>query len=155
MGQIIHRVGDIFNTDLENIGHGTNCRGIMGSGIAAQVADRFPETEAMYKILCDARGEDLAGTIQPVLDYDRERKRNVTIINMFTQVEPGPNADYDLLDHAVRDALGYIEQSKSNSLAIPKVGAGVGGLDWDKVEEIIADAVDDHDVTLEIWTYDK
>lgn len=48
-----HRVGDLFEQeDAEAIGHGVNCKGKMGSGIAVTFRDTFEEMHEKYVDLC-------------------------------------------------------------------------------------------------------
>ena len=35
------------------LAHGTNCHGVMGSGVAKAVRNKFPEAYTEYKTLCE------------------------------------------------------------------------------------------------------
>ena len=47
--------GDLFTTDARIIAHSVNCRGVMGSGVALQVHQKFPHVFFQYKRFCDER----------------------------------------------------------------------------------------------------
>ena len=50
---IKHVKADIFTTDCDIIVHQVNCYGVMGSGIAKQVKERYPDVYDIYKSLCN------------------------------------------------------------------------------------------------------
>ena len=41
--------GDLFTSKANFIVHQVNCQGVMGSGVAAQVADKFSHVETEYR----------------------------------------------------------------------------------------------------------
>lgn len=48
--KVEHRIGDVLTAPA--FGHGCNCKGAMGAGVAALVRDRFPDAHADYVRLC-------------------------------------------------------------------------------------------------------
>ena len=50
---IKHIKCDIFESGADVICHQVNCQGVMGSGIAKQVREKYPEVFAYYKKMCD------------------------------------------------------------------------------------------------------
>lgn len=65
------------------------------------------------------------------------------MVNLFTQ-GPAPNeharpgkASYQNLNHCLRELHKLIEADKIQSLALPRLATGVGGLEWDQVEPLI------------------
>lgn len=142
---IVHRVGDLFaSLDLEAIGHGCNTLGVMGSGIAPLFKQRWPEMYKAYRALCQ-QNTFVPGDIFPyATDPDSTL---VVVYNLMTQGcvrDPrSPHGGYIQLA-----TLGAIEESfkkmitHANSVAItriglPKIGAGLGGLNWNDIEEIL------------------
>lgn len=136
-------VGDIFNTTADAIGHGVNCHGVMGAGIAKAVRAKASEQYFnRYKFVC--YNTNPAGTAEE--HYDRDMK--IFITNLFTQVEPGPNAKYNLLVSAMTD---YISNPfrRSQSIALPRIGCGIGGLDWKYVRPILQGF--SYHINIEVW----
>lgn len=91
MTKLIHREGNIFDTDALAIGHGCNTQGFMGAGIATQFRDRFPLMYEDYRRVCHSgvfTGGDTAA-------WDLEDGR--VIYNIASQEQPGANASYDFL----------------------------------------------------------
>ena len=46
---IIYKKGDLLTTDADIIVHGCNCQGVMGSGVAKQIKEKFPNAYTIYK----------------------------------------------------------------------------------------------------------
>lgn len=142
----VSRQGDLFTSEADAIGHGVNCRGLMGAGIALQFRSRYPDMYYEYKKLCV---EDLLkpGQIYPYRAHDR------TVINIASQEYPGPDASYEWLVTGVRSALRYCTERGLQSLALPRIGCGIGGLDWVSVELLLSTLAEERpSVSLEIWS---
>lgn len=148
---IKHVKGDIFKSKATVIVHQVNCQGVMGSGVAKQVRDLYPNVYVKYKELCDRYKEsnsskDLLGIAQIVpTNYGDTRY----IANLFAQDSFGNFkcfTDYD----ALRKCLIYISlQFRHSSIAIPYlIGCCRGGGDWNIVYKIIEETLSDCDVTL-------
>lgn len=129
------RSGDLFEqTDVHALGHGVNCRGVMGAGIAKQFANRYPEMVHAYRNRCHNGTLAIGGVYAHPLDmYDSTTLS--WIYNMATQDALGRNATYWALDHAVDAMLDHMSAHRVQSVAIPKIGAGIGGLDWHQVHD--------------------
>lgn len=123
-----HVVGDLFEQDVAAIGHGVNCKGLMGSGIAVLFKEEFPEMHTKYVELCEAQKLKL-GMVWPWKDEELE----LTVFNMATQFKPGRNADMDAVKTTVQKVLAYCEKKGLESVALPRIGSGIGGLKWDEV----------------------
>ncbi len=130
---MIHLDKDIFEYDKEKltiIGHGCNCIGSYSAGFAGVVANNYPEAKWKYYAHIEAN-EDyprfLAGTVNLVKVED-----NLIIANLFTQVQPGPNAKIGYIIEAL-DKLTSYNFGKDVDIRIPMIGAGIGGLDPDDV----------------------
>lgn len=122
-----HVEGDLFGLGLPAIGHGCNCVGAMGAGIATEFRGRWPEMYVAYRALCRS-GRFRLGDVFPWDGGD------VVVYNLATQPVPGPSATLD----AIRTAVGRaLEDASARGLArvgVPRIGAGLGGLAWPDVE---------------------
>lgn len=162
---IVDKEGDIWTSTASAMCHGVNTQGVMGAGLAAQVRERYP---AMYEEYAEAckNGRFLVGDIS---SFTPPEDNNFwAIYNLASQDLPGPHASYTLaifaLDKAIEDLMGLWEVGLIQdpvSLAVPQLGCGIGGLDWDIMRQMIVDldaalAVGDRlptPLTLELWTY--
>lgn len=125
------------------IAHGANCFKTMGAGIALQIRNNFPDAYKADK--SDARlSLERLGDFTSSSHYNNKGK-NFTIINLYTQFEPGPNLDYEALTLGLRKVnmlYGGL------SIGLPQIGAGIGSGDWNKILKIIKRELKDMDVTI-------
>jgi O-acetyl-ADP-ribose deacetylase (regulator of RNase III) len=146
---LIHKTGNIFTSEQIAIGHGVNCKGVMGSGIAATVRNLFPEVYEVYKQYCQRVG--LHGGQMLALPTRDGR----TILNLASQEKTGANARYDFLEDSVMKSFAYCEKNKLAGFALPQIGAHIGGLEWNKVLNILTKCSEMFpNIDLEVWTYD-
>lgn len=144
-------VGDLFATEDSVIGHGTNTQGAMASGIAVIFKREFPKMHDEYMKLCDTEGSNLFGTTQFVKLDESEAKEHVKYVaNIFSQDKPGKDASYagflralDSLfvqmfveNYKNKDVEGFVELK---NVSIPRIGCGIGGLEWEIVEVLLED----------------
>lgn len=120
------------NGEVQYAGHGANCFGTMGAGIAGQIAQRFPEIyEADKEAFRDGRA--LLGSCSVYQHPGSEQM----FFNMYTQYNPGPDASIEAIVSALKAARFLIHAYGSDpdgAIAIPQIGCGIGGLTWAKVE---------------------
>lgn len=121
-----YEVGDLFDPKwgFDAIGHGVNCKGVMGSGIAVEFKRRYPEMHKEYKWLC--LGDYLhLGQVMPWKATD-----DLWIYNIASQYLPGANAKYGALVTGLYFVRYHAETNKLKRVGLPRIGAGIGGLDW-------------------------
>lgn len=142
---IVYKTGDLFTTTKNVIGHGVNCKGVMGSGIAVTVKKLFPENFQAYNNIC------VKGLLKPGMVYPYREKGKV-ILNIATQNKTGRDASLDWVAIGMWKTLGYCEDRNLGGLAIPRIGAGIGGLKWEDVDPLLHEIFDESPLELEIWT---
>jgi len=129
------------------IAHGCNCVGGFGSGVAGQIAKRYPLVRDKYKQLHKEGGTKL-GFFQTL--YIPEKG---WIINCGTQKNYLPrnvrNADYDAIKKTM-ELLYSFSGNFNTTPAIPKIGCGLAGGEWDIVEDIINKIFHDRDIVVYI-----
>lgn len=122
--------------------HGCNCFLVMGGGIARQIAKNFPEAYA-------ADCETLKGDISKLGTITFHKYPKLTVVNAYTQydfVQTGqPNVNYD----AIKQAFKEIKvQFSGKKIGIPKIGAGLAGGDWNRIEKIIEQEMHGEDISV-------
>lgn len=78
--------------------------------------------------------------------------REMFVYNIASQDAPGRNADYGWLLSGVHRALSHADEHGIATVALPRIGAGVGGLDWDKVKQVLEVVASWHTANLELWS---
>lgn len=136
---------DLFDKgEFTTIIHGVNCRKTMGAGIAKQIKDRYPEAYYADKYF------NLPEGLWRLGKYSSNEAGS--IINLYTQDLPGPNASLEAIRLALRLVADDILM-QGELIGLPQIGCGIGGLKWEDVRPIIQEELKDFDVTIVI--YDK
>lgn len=151
------KFGDLFDSKADAIGQGTNTHGKMGAGIAVLFKRKHPEMYERYRKICEVFGDDLGGsTYLYFKGLDNSDGDYSYIANIFSQKAPGANATVELLISGLKDAYGALwgeAEIESPSIAIPLIGCGIGGLDWDAdvypaLKELVAELPADWKLTV-------
>jgi len=135
------------------IAHGCNCSGAFAAGVARAIAKKWPKAREEYLELHKNAGLKL-GQIQ-VVDCDEKK-----VVNMFTQWSYGKRGrryvDYDALEDCFSKTLEWMEENDHKSLAIPMIGAGLGGGDWDEICKRIINVNNKHtDIEIVVYYIEK
>ena len=127
--------GDVFKCEEDLIVHQVNCRGVMGSGIAREVRNRFPDVYNRYKDDCWKYGSRCLGAFSCV-----PISTSKGIVNLYGQDGFGVDkcyTDYKAVKRAFR-LLAMFAKKNNFSIAIPYyIGCNRGGGDWDIYSAII------------------
>lgn len=132
---ITHVKGDLFAANERAIAHGCNCHGVMGAGVAKIVREKY-HTAFLYYRQAVSQGWFYPGVAQPCR-VDHDNGEVTTVYNLATQNAPGANAKYHFVEQAMRNMKEHMFFVGNKRIAMPKIGAGIGGLDWNRVETII------------------
>lgn len=157
-GQLTYVNGDLFTSEANVYAHGCNTRGGYGSGIAGQIARRYPEARDAYLEKFRKEGWKLGQVqfVQVPPEPDWGNQSDFFIANMATQNTyggPGVHVDYDAVGKCFETVLRFCEEG-AHTLAIPKIGAGLAGGDWARIESIIRDLLAKYDVQVTCYTID-
>jgi O-acetyl-ADP-ribose deacetylase (regulator of RNase III) len=152
---MIERNGDLFTTTAKVIGHGVNCKGLMGAGIAKTFREKFPANYRYYNMVCHAA----TGNLQPG-GYVLYHEDGKMIFNFASQNDPGADASYHWLFSSLFLGAARLNDRKSdladygNVIAIPEIGCGIGGLEWYPTRRVIR-AVEAcvPGIEFEVWHY--
>lgn len=116
-----------------------NTVGVMGKGIALQFKDEFPHNYAVYVEEC-RKGEMYPGKLLTVKDYS-PRYGYKTIVNFPTKVHWRNPSEYEYIEKGLVALREFIITNNVESISIPPLGCGNGGLDWARVKPMILDAL--------------
>lgn len=142
---ITYKKMDVTSTTHGIIGHGVNCLGLMGSGVALAIRRTFSKAYQEYKQLCEnyTTKSELLGITQ-IVDITPE----LYIANCFTQEHCGSDGAKYASTSAIEESLaGLVSFADIKQLPVylPKIGAGLGGLSWkEEVLPIIESISEDY-----------
>lgn len=129
---IIYKVGNLLEAPERYICHGCNAQGVMGSGVARQIREKWPSVYDAY-IDCYKK---IGLSLGEILWVDVGTK---VIINAITQEFYGNDGKLYLSYEALDKCLTKINDNVSpgTRIAFPKIGAGLAGGDWNIISKII------------------
>jgi O-acetyl-ADP-ribose deacetylase (regulator of RNase III) len=137
--------GNIFNSDKQTITNAVNTVGVMGNGLAAQFKKKYPEYFNQYKIECF----DKTLAIGQLTVY--QLNENKQILNFPTK-EHWKNTSTLMY---IESGLQYLAENYYNmnitSLALPPLGCGLGGLQWEDVYTMMLDYLTPLEIEIDIY----
>ena len=132
--------GDILTERTEALVNTVNCVGVMGRGIALQFKKIFPENFKAYAAACK-REEVKPG--QMFTFKTGEYTNPHYIINFPTKRHWRGESRIEDIESGLQALAEEIKKHKIQSIAIPPLGSGLGGLDWEQVLACIETALRD------------
>lgn len=145
MAVTYHEEISLFELAGDGFSHGCNTKGAIG-GLAGDVFGRLPDMKEVYKMAC-LQGTFEGGDIFPC-DFE-----TFWVYNLFTQEEPGANADTGFVRDALVRMRDHMKENKVKTVNCPQLGCGIGGLVWSEVKPIMEDVFGSDDaVTLQVVT---
>jgi O-acetyl-ADP-ribose deacetylase (regulator of RNase III)/uncharacterized protein YwgA len=138
-------VGDLFESGAQTLVNTVNCVGIMGKGVALEFKKRYPDMFADYKRRC------AAGEVRLGEPYLYRTLLPPWILNFPTKDHwKSPSQLSDIVA-----GLKYLEQKYREwgieSLAVPPLGCGFGGLEWRVVGPTLVRHLSKLDIPVELY----
>lgn len=171
--------GDLLGVNHGIIVHGCNCNGVMGSGVAAQIRDKWPDVYRAYRNKVYRNNGGVLGTICAVagngiehlnmrhvnystlashflLDTSDTLPPTVIVVNAFTQLTFGSEdkvyVNYDAVESCFVQ-IRMLAVALDMPVHFPLIGCGLAHGDWDIVSHRIQKGAGD-EVDLNLWLYD-
>lgn len=122
--------GDILKDESEAIVNTVNCVGVMGRGIALQFKNAWPENFKAYEEACKRK------EVQPGRMFVFDTGRLIPprfIINFPTKRHWRGKSRIEDIETGLSALVTVIEERGIQSIAIPPLGSGLGGLEWSEV----------------------
>jgi O-acetyl-ADP-ribose deacetylase (regulator of RNase III) len=146
---MIEQEGDLTHAGHGIIVQGCNAQGVMGSGVAKAIRERWPQVFDVYRKTYEDKGLRLGQTVwvkvqdSPVL----------MIANSITQQFYGRDqtvryVDYEAVRTCFRE-VGAAARKHDMAVHYPKIGAGLGNGEWGVIERIIKEELDG--VEYHLW----
>jgi len=132
--------GNLLDAHAEALVNTVNEVGVMGKGIALMFSEAFPANTRAYEEACTQRQVRVGHmfvTENPSLISPR------WIINFPTKKHWRQPSRLEWIREGLRDLVRVIREKHINSVALPPLGCGNGGLDWNlvrrEIERTLAD----------------
>ena len=139
--------GNIFESKAECLVNTVNCEGYMGKGIAYQFKLRYPENNKDYVRACKS-GELHIGTIHYYMED------GIWIVNFPTKDKWREKSRMFFVEVGLDRLVEFINDRGPASIAIPPLGCGNGGLDWNEVRKLIDSKLDSVKENCQIFVYE-
>ncbi|MGA3309266.1 MAG: macro domain-containing protein [Xanthobacteraceae bacterium] len=140
--------GNILEAEAEALVNTVNTVGVMGKGIALMFKEAFPQNFKKYEAACK-RKEVQIGHM-----FVTERENFIGpkwIINFPTKEHWRGDSKIEWIEAGLQDLKRVIAEKGIRSIAIPPLGSGNGGLDWNDVRSKIEEALGSLDVRVLVY----
>lgn len=134
--------GDILLSKAQIIAHGIAVQEHFDHGLALALRERWPSMARDYRHAQHGRHLG-AGQVWSWAGVDNNGSTR-EIVNLLTQnmVGEGPaarpgKASLENVGHALKALAKHIQSSGANSVALPRLATGVGGLEWSDVKPLV------------------
>lgn len=133
--------GDLLKADAQALVNPVNCEGVMGKGLALAFKQTFPANFKAYKRACNT------GVVVPgrmfVVELHADCQANPRwIVNFPTKRSWRNKSRIEDIASGLDSLVVDIETRDITSIAIPALGCGLGGLDWNDVRPLIERAME-------------
>lgn len=136
--------GDMFFSRMQTLTISVNCVGVMGKGLASTAKYRFPDVYVRYEDRCKKKrlkmGRPYIHRRETSVFYDLSENTSgvgndeQTWFLVFpTKGHWREKSDFAGIEKGMQWLLAHYEEEGVESLALPALGCGLGGLSWGKI----------------------
>lgn len=147
---ITYTTGNLLDANADALVNTVNTVGVMGKGIALMFKERFPANMVAYSRACKS-AEVVVGKM--FVTETSELMGPKWIVNFPTKKHWRAKSEIEWVIEGLADLRRFIEENRIQSIAIPPLGAGNGGLNWSEVRPHIEQALGDLN-TVEITVFE-
>ena len=144
--------GDILLSTAQVVAHGVAPADHFNQGLALSLREQYPAMAKDFRHYCQV-SHPKAGEIWAWAGADGKR-----VVNLMVQEEapskqarPGKATTHNV-NVALRNLRALIEEEQFESVALPRLATGVGGLDWDEVKPLIDNHLGDLNIPIYLYT---
>lgn len=141
--------GNIFNSHSQTIVNTVNCVGVMGKGIALVYKLRYPQLFEKYQAVCKKGLLDIGK-----LWLYKEEDNVPWVLNFPTKKHWKFPSEYGYIEAGLQKFLSSYKEKGITSIAFPLLGANNGGLEPNKVLDIMKKFLSQCDIPVDIYLYD-
>lgn len=131
---IIFRHGNLLEADVEAVVNTVNTVGVMGKGIALMFKERYPQNFLAYEAACKAGAVQVGRMfVTPTGELSGPR----WVVNFPTKKHWRHPSRPEWIAAGLEDLARVARDKQIRSIALPPLGCGNGGLDWQQVRPMV------------------
>lgn len=146
---IHYKTGNLLDSEAEALVNTVNTVGVMGKGIALQFKNMFPNNFKLYAQACKNKEVKVGQLL--VTEEEALLTGKKIIINFPTKTNWRLPSEYQYIEAGLTELVRVIREKNIKSIAIPPLGSGNGGLDWNKVKQILEKYLTEVDCDIYIY----
>ena len=141
--------GNLFTSNAKVLVNTVNTVGVMGKGIAYDFKKYYPKMFEEYKQLCDTNQFNIG-------DLNLYKTSNKWILNFPTKEHWRSPSKIDFIEKGLQKLVQDAHKLQINDIAMPKLGCGNGGLDWEsEVKPLVEKYLKKSPINVSIYEFDK
>jgi O-acetyl-ADP-ribose deacetylase (regulator of RNase III) len=130
--------GNLLLSEVDALVNTVNTAGVMGKGVALQFKQAFPANYKAYRVACEHKEVEIGRMF--VWDSEQLGPQRY-IINFPTKRHWRAKSRLEDIRAGLQDLVRVIQDQEIESVAIPALGCGNGGLEWGEVRPLIEEAL--------------
>ncbi|MCU0326452.1 MAG: macro domain-containing protein [Spirosomaceae bacterium] len=146
---IFYQTGNLLESKADALVNTVNTVGVMGKGIALQFKNIFPNNLKLYHNACKNR-ELKVGKLF-ITEEESLLAGKKIIVNFPTKTDWRLPSEYEYIEDGLAELVKVIKERNIKSIAVPPLGSGNGGLDWNNVKQILEKYLKDVDCNVYIY----
>jgi O-acetyl-ADP-ribose deacetylase (regulator of RNase III) len=146
---IKYRSANLLDSEAQALVNTVNTVGVMGKGIALQFKNQYPNNYRLYAQACKSKEVQIGKLF--VTEDTSLHGGNKVIVNFPTKTDWRKPSEYNYIEEGLRNLSKFILDNQIKSIAIPPLGAGHGGLEWEKVKSLMEKYLSDIDCEVFIY----
>lgn len=131
--------GNLLESSAEALVNTVNTVGVMGKGIALLFKEQFPENFKLYRKAFQNKELEVG---KMFITTTHQITNPQYIVNFPTKIHWRNPSQYAFVAKGLEDLVSQIQELNIQSIAIPPLGCGNGGLEWAKVKLMIEEAME-------------
>jgi len=141
--------GNLFTSNAKVLVNTVNTVGVMGKGIAADFKKIYPQMFEEYKTLCENGKLDIG-------ELYLYKTSNKWVLNFPTKKHWKSSSTVEYIERGLQKLIEQANKLQLTDIAMPKLGCGNGGLDWEtQVKPIVEKYLKKSPINVSVYDFDK
>ncbi|RZJ94301.1 MAG: hypothetical protein EOO60_03330, partial [Hymenobacter sp.] len=145
---LLNAEGNLLQASTDALINTVNTEGVMGKGIALQFKEAFDLNYRLYRQACK---EQRVRVGEMFVTETHELVGPRFIINFPTKRHWKENSRLEYITDGLEDLKRVITEYSITSVAMPPLGCGNGGLDWQQVRPLIVHAMAEVAIPIQLY----